>query len=387
MGDVSSPPFLDQNSNVGVSESLDGSIHAGLNSSNHDQDATALLRFFAMLGLVALIPFVFLGFRKFARYLFPSLRPLNPWEFEDLAWINCNKSRREVKRKLRCFVERRLLPYTLELSSNYLVPKDELTLEDTAGDDLENGSIQFFVPHAGQTLEEALTKRVRSNISRRLSTNQARRKVEIEFHSDDSGSDENGPRQSQKYVLLCRHNTACTTATESEELCREEACSARLAQNECFHNAGAEASCSVCLCPFELGEKVTWSSNPECPHLYHSECITPWLLTTRNTKKEIENLPCPLVIGECEGAIKFVQHQLECPVCRACFIDVSDVLAVLSGKTNESHFENMKRIQVVEEAKKEVPESSLSSTTHTTSSSESEESRDAPRPGALDVTV
>jgi hypothetical protein len=39
--------------------------------------------------------------------------------------------------------------------------------------------------------------------------------------------------------------------------------------------AAAAATCSVCLGAFQLGEMVRLL--PACLHLYHAECIDPWL--------------------------------------------------------------------------------------------------------------
>ena len=46
-------------------------------------------------------------------------------------------------------------------------------------------------------------------------------------------------------------------------------------------------SCAICLCPYYPEERIVWSSNPDCPHAFHSECILEWLV------KMQDGSPCP----------------------------------------------------------------------------------------------
>ena len=44
----------------------------------------------------------------------------------------------------------------------------------------------------------------------------------------------------------------------------------------------ASSVCTICLCPYEVGSVVVWSSNPSCEHCFHAECIEKWLMRERN---------------------------------------------------------------------------------------------------------
>jgi Ring finger domain len=36
--------------------------------------------------------------------------------------------------------------------------------------------------------------------------------------------------------------------------------------------------CAICLCPFEESERVCEANNASCRHVFHQECLEPWLL-------------------------------------------------------------------------------------------------------------
>lgn len=44
-------------------------------------------------------------------------------------------------------------------------------------------------------------------------------------------------------------------------------------------------TCPICLEPYQTGDEIAWSSNKECPHAFHLDCIIKWLM---------DNTKCPM---------------------------------------------------------------------------------------------
>ena len=53
--------------------------------------------------------------------------------------------------------------------------------------------------------------------------------------------------------------------------------------------------CAICLTPYEVGDEICWSQNPECQHVFHHQCISEWLY----------------------------KHE-DCPMCRAVYFAADD---------------------------------------------------------------
>jgi hypothetical protein len=57
--------------------------------------------------------------------------------------------------------------------------------------------------------------------------------------------------------------------------------------------------CAICLGSYSVKETIVWSSNPDCQHVFHQECVVGWLVK--------------------------MQPATPCPCCRQEFTDLEDV--------------------------------------------------------------
>ncbi|KAL7538065.1 hypothetical protein ACHAXR_009682 [Thalassiosira sp. AJA248-18] len=72
--------------------------------------------------------------------------------------------------------------------------------------------------------------------------------------------------------------------------------------------------CAICLMEYEPPERVSWSSNPECTHIFHEDCVVQWLVSLGRTKSKNHRFS----VEPTEAQL--LNYQLECPCCRQEFI-------------------------------------------------------------------
>ena len=60
--------------------------------------------------------------------------------------------------------------------------------------------------------------------------------------------------------------------------------------------------CAVCLCPYEVGETLVWSSNTSCRHAFHRDCVVDYLC-------KVQEVDCPSPC--CRGTFVTLPHHLD----------------------------------------------------------------------------
>ena len=85
--------------------------------------------------------------------------------------------------------------------------------------------------------------------------------------------------------------------------------------------------CAICLAEYELKERVSWSSNTNCTHVFHEDCVVKWLVSLGKTKSKQQRFTRDPTEAQ------LFQYELECPCCRQEFIsrEQADLPQVCGG--------------------------------------------------------
>ena len=91
-------------------------------------------------------------------------------------------------------------------------------------------------------------------------------------------------------------------------------------------------TCAICLVQYKPGNYVTWSSNDECCHAFHRDCILIWLL-----KKDASNVRSRRNGGSNDGEDgEFGGSKYLCPCCRGEFVSNTLLKEIVDATTASS---------------------------------------------------
>ena len=127
--------------------------------------------------------------------------------------------------------------------------------------------------------------------------------------------------------------------TEGDEECKEEEECAPddieddvNKQSVLAENREVPIFCAVCLMEYEVKDRLCWSSNGECTHVFHEHCILQWLISLgrkRSKRQTFTRNPTEQ---------RLLDFCMQCPCCRQDFISKNLTLsAAPEGQEDSTH--------------------------------------------------
>jgi RING-like zinc finger len=114
-------------------------------------------------------------------------------------------------------------------------------------------------------------------------------------------------------------------------------CAGQSIEYEDMSSRDVPNGCAICLSEFEVGDRITWASNRNCPHCFHEQCILKWMLAVGKKKRQQRSSNVgPQDDDPVQAAINFPKL---CPCCRRQFIssvDIPQESSSMVGRSGES---------------------------------------------------
>ena len=93
--------------------------------------------------------------------------------------------------------------------------------------------------------------------------------------------------------------------------------------------------CAVCMNTLDVGQKVVWSSNPECPHVFHQQCLLDWFAAV-GAKKWKAKAARHIELDSISLQKEVCKFPKLCPICRRdYFLEESSEEATTDNETED----------------------------------------------------
>ena len=106
--------------------------------------------------------------------------------------------------------------------------------------------------------------------------------------NDRTGRFDNGADEEERFILIPEPGLSyCssideTGANENPNLASNNTTSGEILNIPRSKMRRVAIECPICLCDYQVGSDIVWSSNPQCEHVYHKSCIEQWLMKGRD---------------------------------------------------------------------------------------------------------
>jgi hypothetical protein len=91
----------------------------------------------------------------------------------------------------------------------------------------------------------------------------------------------------------------------------------------CGNDREVPNGCAICLCAFDEADKITWSSNASCNHVFHHDCIVDWFMASgrKALQRQRRQEARTGVVQLSDDALKRITScPMNCPCCRQEFV-------------------------------------------------------------------
>jgi len=159
--------------------------------------------------------------------------------------------------------------------------------------------------------------------SNNSTTEEEGQKIGIDEESADDKADGIGSEQCTLLSIPLAHgidsSSVMTNARAGSIKSSQRYCVKLKGLNDQDHRRDAFIDeCAICHEEYKLTEKICYSSNSKCTHVFHEHCIADWLVSLGWMKLKEQKVHESLMDEQ-----KLLNYDLDCPCCRQHFIDKS----------------------------------------------------------------